>query len=530
MKAAGQLPGVAAIWDKAQRIKAQEGLRSCLVYVEGETKHLVGKGQLNEAAALTRCYAAFCNREASEQQCGEAVVTLRHAKGLLDYMDRQFAESKHYPESLFRLMLLTCNNLANVLKSLGDPHRAYQYLSTAHLLSRSHPPDSPSSLQYLASTHVNLSTLHLDLQQPLQAISSAEQGLRLLQTRLSRASDSLSGLESRNKEQYEGLMQSYLCAMFNIAIGEERLGRKEEAVRSYTACLRFAKAYVPHAVGTIQEAETAVSEIVEGNTEREATTVPSASSRPQLTRRPSGDNRSEKRLSQSVRLSTAHDPGKGDRYYSKERLEKLRVLLEKEGKRPFLSSSQYFDIQIHKNLGLDSDMRHLTPMTSRVLAKTVRLRTAEPNQERKSIASLRQRKYRKKSKGKEEERGAEYVRKKMLLLTQRPGNLLSKASSMRHTEYSDARPLRPREALSTSMSRLQMKEEIEELMVDLKKNMTSVSVSPERKTRSAVPSALVESLRSAREPQVAPIPPPTAPPPEPHLRPMHRFKRTESLT
>jgi len=529
MKAAAQLPGVAAIWDKAQRIKIQEGLRSCLVYVEGEARHLVGQGELEEAAALTRLYATFCNREASAQKSEEAVVTLRHAKGLLDFVDRQFAESKQYPEALFRLMLLTCNNLANVLKSLGDLHRAYQYLSTAQLLSHTHPPDSPSSLQYLASTHVNLSTLQLDLQQPLQAISSAEQGLRLLQTRLSRASDSLAGLESRNKGQYEGLMQSYLCAMFNIAIAEERLGRREEAVRSYTACLKFAKAYVPHAVGTIEEAETAVSEMLEGNTEREATTVPSASSRPQLTRRASGDNRSEKRLCQSVRLSTVQDAGKGDRYYSKERLEKVRVLLEKEGKMPFLSSSQYFDIQIHKNLGLDSDMRHLTPMTTRALAKTVRLRTAEPNQERKSIASLRQRKYRKKSQGKEEERGAEYVRKKMWLLTQKPQALLSKATSMRHSDYSDAHPLRPCEALSTSMSRLQMKEEIEHLMGNLKKEMTSVSASPERKGRSSVPSALVSSLRATREHQVIPLPPSTAPPPEPHLRSTFRFKRTESL-
>ena len=523
MKAAGQLPGVTAIWDKAQRIKTQEGLRSCFVFTEGEIRNLTGKRLIEEAAALTRLYATFCNREASQQSNEEAVVTLRHAKGMLDYLDRQFAESKHYPKSLFRLILLTCNNLANVLKALGDPHRAYQYLSKAQFISQAHPPDSPSSLQYLASTHVNLSTLHLDLHQPLQAITCAEQGLRLLQARLSRASDSLSGLESRNKEQYEGLMKSYLCAMFNIAIGEERLGRKEEAMRSYTACLKFAKAYVPQAFGTIQEAETAVSEIMEA-TEREATTVPSASSRPQLTRRASGEYRSEKRLSQSVRLSTSQNTRDGDRYYSKERLEKLRMLLESEGKKPFMSSSQYFDIQIHKNLGLDSDMRHLTPVTSRALAKTLRHQTAEPDKERKSIASLRQRKYQRKPKGKQEERGVDYIQKRMWLLTHEPRPLLSKAASMRHSEYSDSQPTRPCDVLSSSMSRLQMKEEIEKLMGNLKEEMKSVSTSPERERKGRT-----RALRTGQQRDIVPVPPPTAPPPEPHIRSSARFKRTESL-
>ena len=523
MKAAGQLQGVASLWDKAQRIKTQEGLRQCLVYTEGEIRHLVSRRALEEATALTRLYANFCNREATLQSLEDAVVTLRHAKGQLDYMDREYAESKHYPESLFRLMLLTCNNLANVLKSLGDTRRAYHFLSTAHLLAHSHPPDSPSTLQYLASTHVNLSTLHLELHQPLQAITSAEHGLRLLQMRLARAGDSLSSLENRNKEQYEGLMQSYLSAMFNIAIAEERLGRKDEAVKSYMACLRFAKAYMPQAVGTIQEAETAVSEILEGST------APPTSSRPQLTtRRPSHDHPSEKPLSESLRLNSARSVHKGDRYYSNDRLQQLRLLLKSQGKKPFLSSSQYFDIQIRKNLRLDSDLRHLTPMNTRELAKTLKDRSSVELQDKKSIASLRQRKYHRKSReGREEQRGEEHVKQRMWALRQETcPPRLTKASSLRPSDYTDPHLFPPRHLRSTSFSRLQIQEEIERLMLTLQTDLQVPSTSPDRVRNSATSSALAQSIRTS----TVPVPPSVEPPLVPSHRSARAFKRTETST
>lgn len=475
---------VAGAWSCAQTLHRSQGFKSALVSLDRDVRQLIQSGSTSEALQLIKKTLGLCSAPAVSP--ADAIAALRQTKALLDLADRNTQETC---TALFPLHLLTANSLASAFKSAHDLHQAYVTLIRAIELIRDCAMPQPcSTLQYMASTLVNCSTVQLDLKLFPQAVKSAEHCLQLLHCRFSRVG-------RRKKDR--AMIQSYGAALFNLAVAEEAMGNRQDALRAYVAFVQFADKCEEFAgAETVSEAETAIQEL------QCSLQSPALEGTPDIPALP--------RLSLTQRKATL-PIGFSDRpkYYSAKRLAQLHAMIARGSKSTFMGPRDFFGLQVRKELNLGEESK-----PSELWGASNTAKSAETDRgERKGIVKLRERKYRRRIHMPAESRGVDYVYKRISLLQKEvrpaphspsPRTVLTTRTPSPHKSGFFLTALQASSAVGYQTG---AKEEIEHFMSAIQANMKSVDSSPSRKVQTPQPGKPSELAKSVLRPREEPTPP-----------------------
>ena len=479
---------VIGAWTCAQTLHRSQGLKSALVSLERDVRQLVQSGNVGEALQLAKKTFGLCSTQALSLSPAEAVSVLRQAKALLDLVERNTQDSVFF-SALFSLQLLAANSLANAFKSAHDLYQAYTTLVHAiELIHNYTNPPHRSTLQYMASTLVNCSTIQLDLKMFPEAIKSAEHCLHLLQSPLSRVKKSSKSV---------AVARSRGAALFNIAVAKEALGDKHDALNAYMTFVQFSHECKEFGeTEAVSEAEAAIKELQNKSPAIASDIQPETPSLPRLSL-----------IQHKAELPSGYTDI--PKYYSEKRLAQLHAMIARGSKSTFVSSQEYFGLQVKKELRLDEDLKHLEKWQAREGSSTDR------NDERKGIVKLRQRRYRRRIKGPAEPRGLDCFCKCISALQQEPPlpaphSFSPRAALTTRTPSSPRKSdffltaLRPSSNISTQRH---AKEEIELIMSEIQTDIKSLKGSPTRKVQTPQPNTQSELAASTLKPKEVPQPP-----------------------
>lgn len=350
---------------KSKQLQGRGKLAAALVELDRVATE-VGCRELINHTVLCKKIVGLCNKLAH----GKHTKYLRRADEVLQRWKDESSLAYR------RLAVLTLNSWAVYHRQQGHLHTAMKYLIRA--LKFRFDSNKPDLLEMQARTQLNVATLNYDLEKYTASVVFCTQALHSLQKQKELRDQASDSRKHRNRAKK---MQKTLCWTYlNLGLAEKELGNKQKAIDAFTRAASEAENPLEEATSLLRICEESLDlakampddqpnqlrPISASSYKRHLTLMhakldPVSQASPpleDLQRLPSLVEIPQTKSEVSLPLSSQGEDMDEHKYYSPERLSRLKELMDSKSKK-FISADLYFFRKLTKHFQVDDDVKHI---------------------------------------------------------------------------------------------------------------------------------------------------------------------------